>query len=82
MRCKTLAKLESQNKELCEYCIDSFTIFQRYREAQRLLNNDLKIKLKFQTLSKSKKCSYKDILKPIKDIQELVNTQCQLSQIM
>jgi CBS domain-containing protein len=81
-RYQTLAKLEPQNKSLYESCIDSFKILQRYRAEQGLLNNDSGRYLKLQTLSKSEKLRLKGCFKPIKDVQELLNTRYQLSQIM
>jgi CBS domain-containing protein len=81
-RFKKLAKAEPKNEDLYLSCIDSFKILLQFRTQQGLTNNDSGRYVDLNKLSKFEKLSLKGCFKPIKDVQELLNTRYNLAQMM
>jgi len=81
-RFKKLIKIEPQNADLYQSCIDSFKILLRYKTEQGLKYNNSGRYIHLNKLNKSEKLKLKGCFKPIKDIQELLNIRYNLSQMM
>lgn len=81
-RYSKLMELEPQNKDLYISCIDAFKVLLRFRTEQGIKHNDSGRYVDLNNLNKSEKLKLKGCFKPIKDVQSLIKTRFQLSQIM
>jgi len=81
LRYQRLVKLEPQNAELFEECIESYKKLLHFRSLQGIRNNDSGRYVDLNSLSKSDKLQLRSSFKPIKDIQELISVRFRLSHL-
>lgn len=82
LRFKKLATLEPQNKYIYDACVDAFEELLNFRTKQGLSNNNSGRFIKIESLTKFDRLKLKKCFKPIKEVQELINTRFRLSQIL
>ena len=81
-RFQKLGKLEPQNKDLYESCEIAFNTLLHFRTQEGLENNNSGRYIDISLLSKTNRLQLKNCFKPIKEIQELIQTRFKLSQFL
>lgn len=80
-RFERLAVLEPNNKELFESCAYAFKALLKFRVKQGLQNNTSGRFIALGTLSKSERLKLKRCFKPLRDLQELLQTRFQTQNL-
>ncbi|MHB0756691.1 DUF294 nucleotidyltransferase-like domain-containing protein [Polaribacter sp. M15] len=82
LRFEKLSELEPQNKDLYEACSIAFETLLYFRTEEGLKNNNSGRFIDIVSLSKAHRLQLKNCFKPIKEIQELIQTRFKLSQFL
>ncbi len=80
-RFEQLIQLEPQNKDLYNDCNNAFKIIMHFRTVQGLKHQDSGRFIDLNELSKKDRLKLKGCFKSIKNIQDLISTRFQLSQL-
>lgn len=80
-RYENLIKLEPQNEDLYQACIDSFKVLLRYRTKQGLKHTDSGRFVDLTNLTKSEKIKIRACFNPIKEVQNLLTNRFKLAQL-
>ncbi|MBV7268025.1 DUF294 nucleotidyltransferase-like domain-containing protein [Winogradskyella luteola] len=81
-RYEKLAELEPQNKDIYQFCIESFKNLLRFRTEQGLATNDSGRFIDLESLNKGDRLRLKRSFKAVKSVQELIKTRFKLSQLL
>ncbi|WP_271770299.1 DUF294 nucleotidyltransferase-like domain-containing protein [Aquimarina algiphila] len=82
LRFEKLTQIEPQNKDLFTSCINAFEILLTFRTQQGLLHKNSGRFIDLKSLSKADRLKLKGCFKSIKDIQDLIRTRFNLSQLL
>lgn len=81
-RFELLATFEPQNEVLYQSCKEAFKTLLRFRTLDGLKNNDSGRFVDLEVLSKSDRLHLKQAFKPVKEIQNVIQTRFKLAQMM
>ncbi|WP_397446405.1 DUF294 nucleotidyltransferase-like domain-containing protein [Polaribacter sp. R77954] len=82
LRFEKLSELEPQNKDLYEACSIAFETLLYFRTEEGLKNNNSGRFIDIVSLSKANRLQLKNCFKPIKELQDLIQTRFKLSQFL